>query len=249
MLETLGLALLIGCGIGVIVGALGAGGGIVSVPILVNFLGFAPHEATNASLVIVAATAITALPAKLKAGNVRFKEGLVFAAGAALGAIGGKMLNSAISEQLLVIGLVALLLCVGTFMILYKQQPVSGEGKPRNGLLVPIAGVATGFLTGMFGIGGGVIVVPVLIAVLGLSIQQAAGTSLIVMLTATFSAGLTAAFSGGFHIDWPVTLAFTCGSMVASSVASPLSTKANPRTLKIAFGVLLYSVAAFLALR
>lgn len=72
-------ALLIGALVGVVVGSLGAGGGIVSVPILVYVLGQDPHQATGLSLIIVGLTAAVSLATRARSGNVAWREGTIFA--------------------------------------------------------------------------------------------------------------------------------------------------------------------------
>ena len=94
-------AAVIGVGIGLVVSALGAGGGILSVPVLVFVLGMAPHDATGASLVVVGLTAIVALRHPAKQGNVRWREGLTFGAVAIVGAALASRLSLFVPERAL----------------------------------------------------------------------------------------------------------------------------------------------------
>ena len=86
-MEAVALAVVIGVGVGVVVGALGAGGGILAVPALTYLLGQTPHAAALGSLVIVLATALSALPQRLRTKTIRVKQGLIFGA---ISIIGGR---------------------------------------------------------------------------------------------------------------------------------------------------------------
>ncbi|MDO5700241.1 MAG: sulfite exporter TauE/SafE family protein [Bowdeniella nasicola] len=115
------MALVVGLGVGLIVGALGAGGGILSVPILVYLLGQAPHDAAAASLIIVGVTALVALPSHARAGHVKWKDGLVFGALSVVGSVAGGLLSRFVSEPLLM-SLFALLLCAVGFAMAQRAR-------------------------------------------------------------------------------------------------------------------------------
>lgn len=85
--------LLIGALVGVVVGSLGAGGGIVSVPILVYVLGQDPHQATGLSLIIVGLTAAVSLATRARSGNVAWREGTIFALAGLAGTWAGATLT------------------------------------------------------------------------------------------------------------------------------------------------------------
>ena len=110
-------ALAVGALIGLVVGALGAGGGILSVPALIYLLGVAPHEATSASLVIVLFTALAALGGRIGKNTICYQIALVFAALATVGTWLGSLANQAVSADLLMYALALLLICVGLVML------------------------------------------------------------------------------------------------------------------------------------
>ena len=109
--------------------------------------------------------------------------------------------------------------------------------------LVIAAATLTGFLTGFFGVGGGFIVVPMLVIALGLAMRRASGTSLLVMVIAT-AASLLARIGTEVQIDWVTTLVFAAGSAAGGMLGGPLSARARPSTLTLAFSALLGGVAA-----
>lgn len=110
-------ALAVGALIGLVVGALGAGGGILSVPALIYLLGVAPHEATSASLVIVLFTALAGLGGRIGKNTICYQIALVFAALATVGTWLGSLANQAVSADLLMYAFALLLICVGLVML------------------------------------------------------------------------------------------------------------------------------------
>ena len=250
-------AAVIGVGIGLVVGALGAGGGILSVPVLVFVLGMAPHDATGASLVVVGLTAIVALRHPAKQGNVRWREGLTFGAVAIVGAALASRLSLFVPEQALMLSFGALLLIVAIVMArraymtrleenakergpTLAGQPSEPEPQPSRLALV-LAASSTGLLTGFFGVGGGFLAVPMLVIALGLPMRAASGTSLLVMIM-TSAAALLARIGTPTHIDWPSVLIFAAGTVLGGMAGGPLSVKARPSSLTALFAVLLAGV-------
>jgi possible membrane protein len=125
-------ALAVGALIGLVVGALGAGGGILSVPALIYLLGVAPHEATSASLVIVLFTALAALGGRIGKNTICYQIALVFAALATVGTWLGSLANRAVSADLLMYAFALLLICVGLVM-LRRAYPGLFRGAARAG--------------------------------------------------------------------------------------------------------------------
>lgn len=251
------LAAGVGVVVGVVVGALGAGGGILTVPVLVYLLGQDPHEATTGSLLIVLVTALVALPARQRHRQVRWRTGLTFAALACLGAWGGSWLNAQVSETVLMAGLAVLLAVVSLVMArsglrqrrrerdqaLGQGQAELAERDARPGRVqVVVWATLTGMLTGFFGVGGGFAVVPVLTLVLGLNIRRAAGTSLLVMAVTT-AVSLLQRATTGIVLDLPVVVTFAVGSAAGGLIGGPASQRARPSTLTLLFALVLAATA------
>ncbi|WP_255567544.1 sulfite exporter TauE/SafE family protein [Corynebacterium sp. TAE3-ERU16] len=249
MLGAAGIGLLVGA----VVGALGAGGGIIAVPVLTYLLGQSEHAATNGSLVIVALTAAVALPGKARRGQVRWRDGLVFGAMTTLGAVPGRLINEQLDAETLFLAFSALLLAVSATMIVSSFRDLRGGGSADAGSrppganrgttgrsLVLVAGAAgaTGLLTGLFGVGGGFAIVPVLVVVMGFGMRQATGTSLLVMIIAAGVSILTGIAGKSFVLDWSLVLMFAGGSMVGGVLAGRLSQRIPPAALSAAFGAL-----------
>lgn len=235
--------------IGVVVGALGAGGGILSVPVLTYVLGQPTHDAAAGSLVIVSLTALASLWSAARDNRVRWRDGLLFGALSTLGsAVGsrasvsldGALLMALFSTMLLVIGLV--MLWRGLAAARAPRQEDKEQRRRGAGVII-LAASACGLLTGFFGVGGGFIVVPMLVLALGFRIKEASGTSLVVMIMAA-AAGLAARVGAPVRVDWPVVLIFAAASMCGGLVGGPLTRRVSSSTLTTAFGVLLLAVSA-----
>mgnify|MGYP002713619322 FL=1 len=249
----------IGVGIGLVVGALGAGGGILSVPVLVYVLGMAPHDATGASLVVVGLTAIVAIRHPAKRGNVRWKAGLSFGAIAIIGAALASRLSLLVPERALMLCFGVLLLVVAAVMarrahMMRAEERAREEGPTLAGppsepklqpsrLALVLAASATGLLTGFFGVGGGFLAVPMLVIALGLPMRAAAGTSLLVMIM-TSAAALLARIGTPTHFDWPSVLIFAGGTVLGGLAGGPLSARARASSLTALFAILLAGVGA-----
>lgn len=144
------LALGIGTGVGLIVGALGAGGGILSVPVLVYVLGQSPHQAASGSLVIVLVTALAALPSRARHGQVRWRDGALFGLLSAAGAWGGSWLSSQVDGEALMVMFCALLVVVAALMARRALRERRDESLQKGTLGGPdtLGGSGTGTVGG-----------------------------------------------------------------------------------------------------
>lgn len=198
-------ALAVGALIGLVVGALGAGGGILSVPALIYLLGVAPHEATSASLVIVLFTALAALGGRIGKNTICYQIALVFAALATVGTWLGSLANQAVSADLLMYAFALLLICVGLVM-LRRAYPGLFRGAARAGS----SGVFSDDGVAAADNAGGTSSTPALRAVSAMGEVTSIGAVPLwrVALVATITGALTGFFGvgGGFAIVPALTL-------------------------------------------
>ena len=254
-------ALLIGAFVGIVVGSLGAGGGILSVPILVYILGQDPHQATGLSLVIVGLTAAVSLATRARGGNVAWREGSLFALAGLVGTWAGSTLGPLIPARTLMFSFCALLAAVTVFMVRSGLRPPPSPSPNEAGAAcgdkgswtiaticrVVALATLTGFLTGFFGVGGGFAIVPALHLALRYPMKRASATSLLVMvITAAF--GLASRTIAGTltitaEAGAMVTL-FTAASMGGGIVGAKLTKRVSNRVLGMVFAALLVCVAA-----
>ena len=175
------LSVLSGSLVGFTLGLVGGGGSILAVPLLVYVVRIgSPHLAIGTSAVAVAASAFLNLLNHARAGNVNWAVGSVFAASGIVGAAGGAALGKIVDGEAL-IGLFGLLM-IGVGLSMLRKR--SGGDAPvtltrGNAAKLAGSGLAVGGLSGFFGIGGGFLVVPGLIAATGMSLINSIGTSLL----------------------------------------------------------------------
>lgn len=253
------LAVAVGVAIGITLGALGGGGSILTVPALVYLLGQDAHSATTASLVIVGATALAGSVAHFRGGQVRVAEGLVFGAIGVAGSVLGSWLSSGLSSSVLLTGFSVVMLGAAAAMTLRTRRPVpavAGAVKVTPAAVPgltraqrhPAALVATasavGLLTGFFGVGGGFVVVPALVLVMGYDMAAAVGTSLLVIAVNSGAAFVTR-LGSSVHVDWALVGVLALGAAAASVLGARLARVIAPRLMTRAFAALLVVVALY----
>jgi uncharacterized membrane protein YfcA len=262
------LASPLGFAIGFALGALGGGGSIIAVPALVYAAGQSPTDATTTSLLVVAGASLYGLAGHWRAGRVRLAPGLVFGLVGIGGSLLGTALNRRLEDDALLLGFAVLVLVaawrmvtgcpsctrVGEERALASGQSPSGRtvlaGRrlaPRQLAAVVLAGTAVGFLTGLFGVGGGFVIVPALTLTLGFNMPQAIGTSLLV-ITVNAVVGL-AARGGPGAVEWSVALPFAVAALIGVSAGVRAADRLPARTLLHGFAVLLVGVGLFTAVQ
>lgn len=245
------LAVPVGLGllVGALVGLLGGGGSILGVPALVYVAGENLRQAVATSLVVVGITSLVALLPRLRAGQVAWRIALLFGAAGTATAFAGAAVNRLLPDAV-VLGLFSALMVVAGVRML-ADEPDTGaacaiEGRRvnwRRCLPRTIAGgLVVGFLTGLLGVGGGFLIIPVLVIVLGLPMTTAIGTSLVV-IAANSAAGF-AAHAGDAPLDVQVTVAFTAAAVVAALAVARFGARAGTERLRRWFAYLVFTVAA-----
>jgi uncharacterized protein len=237
------LAVPFGLGIGLLLGLLGGGGSILAVPVLVYVLGQPVREATTESLLVVGAAALVGAADRARAGLVQVRVALAFGAAAAPGAVAGSVLNRLIGGRALLLAFAVLLLAVAAAMVLREEGSGTPAGRSSVARVAGV-GVATGVLTGLFGVGGGFVVVPALALLLGLPLPLAVGTSLLV-IALTSAAALAAHLAGG-GLDWTVATVFAAAAVAGALAGRRAGARLQGRRLGELFAVLLAAVALLL---
>lgn len=257
------LALGLGALIGLVIGALGGGGSILTVPALVFVVGLSAQAATTASLVIVGLTAAVAAVGHARSGGTRWRTGSLLAVAGVPASVLGSLLNRSVDENVLLLAFAALMLVAAAGMLLRTRQQDephehgSGPGatatavrpaRVRAVLRLGSAGALIGFLTGFLGVGGGFVIVPVLVLALRFPMPAAVGTSLLV-IALNSAVALGARATDGASYDWDVIVPFTAAAIVGSLLGKRISDRLPAATLTRAFAVLLLLVAVYVAVR
>jgi uncharacterized membrane protein YfcA len=207
-----------------------------------------PHQqATTASLMVVASIAGTSALSHWKENHVQVRPAVVLSIAAAIGsALGALSLHYAHRETFF-LGFMGLLL-VGSWAL--WTVPASAQSTPLPTSLTQQTvirwvglGVAVGFLTGFFGVGGGFLIVPALVVGMGLPMREAVGTSLWVVTTAALS-GLVA--SAHASLPWAQVVPFALAGAPGALLGQKLAKRADTTWLRRLFAVGLVGLAAFL---
>jgi uncharacterized membrane protein YfcA len=241
--STLIIALVAGALVGLALGALGGGGSVLAVPVLIHVLGFTPVAATTASLVIVTATSVTALAAHAREENVSWRTGSLFAAAGIIPAMLTGVLAARVPDAVLT-GAFAVIALVASLRMLRPRAAAHSGHEVR---LVPAAaaGAGLGAVTGFLGVGGGFLAVPALVGVLGLRMRLAVGTSLLV-ITINSLAALAARTGTADSLDWAVIAPFAGAAILGAWDGKRLSARVSGGLLQRVFAVLLLAVALFM---
>jgi len=198
----------------------------LATPALLYVVGIAnPHVAIGTSAMAVSVNAFANLISHARRGNVKWPCAMAFAAagliGAAMGAAIGKLMDAAILLPLFALVIVA----VGVSMLRRRTDDGNAEVRlsPENAPKILAAGLVVGMLSGFFGIGGGFLIVPGLIASSGMTMLNAVGSSL--FSVGAFGATTAASYALDGLINWPVAGLFVLGGVVGGFIGAALSAR------------------------
>ncbi len=235
------LALVLSVGIGVTLGLFGGGGSILTTPMLVYVLGMDPKAAIATSLLVVCLTSVAGMVQHARAGNVHWRTGGVFGAAGMAGAYLGGLAADFIPAAVLM-GLFTLLMGVTAAAMLRGRGAVTPRAAQAAWKIGAI-GAAVGAVTGLVGAGGGFVVVPALVLLGGLPVQQAIGTSLLVIAMNTL-AGF-AGHAAHAQVDLGVAGMVTAAAVTGALVGSRLGAGIQPDRLRRGFGGLVLVMTTF----
>ena len=237
--------LIAGSFIGAVLGFIGAGGAMLSVPILLYVFDFTPQTATTAALAVVLSAAISGLLPKIKSKEVLYREALIIWALGLTTNILFSILAYRLSNSVLTTGLALVLIVAGSSMLI---KPIAGTEKRVPLVWLILISLVIGMLTGLFGIGGGFLAIPILVLFFKVPQGKAAGTSLAIIAINSITA-----FFGHYRswddVDWKIPLVMAVAAVIVARLASIKSGQLNPALMKKGFAILLYSIAAFTLLQ
>lgn len=245
------LGIVFGTLIGLTLGALGAGGSILAVPVLVHVLGLPVPAATVTSLVAVGSASAVATWGHRSRVDLRLAGWFI-----ALGGVGsalGAALAKRLDDQVVLLAFSVLVLIAAQRMLTAcpsctrvgeasatAATPTAKAGVPTELLAIVLAGLGIGALTGLFGVGGGFVIVPILTLLLGRNLPTAIATSLVVIVG---NAVLAVALRGPSEVEWATAAAFTAPMLVGSALGSRIAGRLDPRKSLRAFAATLLLVA------
>ncbi len=240
--------ILIGAIGGLLSGTFGVGGGVVVVPLLMLLAHFDQRQASATSLLAIVPSGLAAGITYIAHGYVDFVAVAAVSVGAVVGALAGSVLLKRLPIWWLRWGFIALLLGVAVRLALL--EPVRGQALPLSvGLVFAYLaiGLVTGLCSGLFGIGGAIVAVPALIAVVGMSDLYAKGSSLLVMVVTSTTGTLSHRRSGLVDLRAAVIVGLVAAA--ASVLGAFLAVGMPPRLSSALFAGLLVLVAVQLTIR
>ncbi|CCD93954.1 conserved membrane hypothetical protein [Bradyrhizobium sp. ORS 375] len=242
------------CGglVGFSLGLVGGGGSVLAVPLMVYVVGVPePHIAIGSSAIAVATNAAVNLANHARGGTVIWPIAALFAAAGIVGAFTGSLLGKMVDGQKL-LALFALVMMVIAMLMLKTRARVGVPDVKMSMANVPAIigfGLATGTLSGFFGIGGGFLIVPALMAATGMPIMNAVSSSLVAVTTF----GLTTAASYGWSglVAWDLAGLFIAGGIAGGLAGTRLARHLSERrgALNVVFSVVIAAVALYMLTR
>ena len=239
-MEILG-ALIAGTFIGSVLGFVGAGGAMLAVPILIYGFGFEPSVASTSALAVVGAAALSGASAKIKTKQIYYRDALVIWSIGLITNIGFSSIVDRLPEDFIAIGFSIVIIFAGLSML---GSPLTTIHKRMSWPVLIGISLLIGSITGLFGIGGGFLVIPVLVLGFGTSHVIAAGTALLVIAINSATA-LLGHHSLWSEVSWNIPLAMGASAVVVAQIASRITLPIPDTFLRKLFAYLLFSVATF----
>ena len=236
------LAILCGVGIGSVLGYIGAGGSMLAVPALFYIFGFNTVQATTASLLIVFSASLSGVLPKLRNKDVLVKESLVIWSIGLTTNLTGAYHLPRIPENAILTGFAVVLVIAGASMLV--QTPKASEERRISPLALVAISLLIGAITGLFGIGGGFLAIPILVLFYNISPAKAAGTSLFIIAINTLT-GFFAHYRHWDEVNWQIPIVMSVVAVLISRIASRHSALISPSTLKKSFAVFVFLIALF----
>lgn len=235
---------------GIILGLMGGGGSILTVPILVYLFSVSPVTATGYSLFVVGATALIGCLIYIRRKEIEYRVAIAFAVPSLLGVNISRgfiipqipsvvmQLNSfTLTKDILIMAVFAALMVAASYSMIKKSGP-QGEFKVppivRMGLIA-LLGLAVGLVAGFVGAGGGFLIIPALVLIARLPMKTAVGTSLMIIAFQSLL-GFVGDVNRGMNIQWPLLASIAVFAAIGIAIGSIFSNKIQDKKLKPAFG-------------
>ncbi len=263
MYEVLKVA--VGLFSGVLSGAFGIGGGLITTPAIRLVLGYAPLIAVGTPLPVILPGALTGAVTYWKRGSADVRAGLLMGLFGSVASVGGALLSQVVGGPIVLLATALFIAWASADMLLQhrtasRAAAIAGEGESDEAaapVLAPVAdggrralrlvgiGLVAGAYSGFLGLGGGFVIVPGLSRYLGMPVKRAIGTSLVTVAVLAIPGTLTHALLG--HVDWMLALWLALGVVPGALIGARLTERASDRAVRLGFALLLAVVGVWLA--
>lgn len=235
------LGILVGFVAGVLSGLFGVGGGVVTTPAVNVLLGGTAIQAVATPLPVILPTSLVGAYTYARAGETSFRAARWAIPPGIAGAIGGAFLTELVNAHLLLVITAVLMAWTGVEVMRGREPAIAWVKGATPGWKYSAIGAVAGFVSGLLGVGGGIVMVPLLTLTIGMPLKRALGTSLVV-IAALVVPGTLVHWALG-HIDWAIFGVLTLGVVPGARLGARLAIGARERTLRRAVGVFLLAVA------
>lgn len=242
-MDALWLSTALGFAIGLVLGLLGGGGSILTVPALVYLIGQTPQVAVTTSLMIVGANSMVGAMFRRTTGDLNWRVAVLFGGVGMFTAYFAAGLSKLFAPTTLLVLFSLLMLLVGVIM-LARPNYQRAENRPVNLMTILLAGAVVGLLTGLLGVGGGFLIVPALVMLVGLPMRQAVGTSLVIIAMNSL-AGLLGHI-GDPLLDLRLVVIFLITGLAGTFVGTKLTKVIPPKQLQRLFALFVIVLAVSL---
>jgi uncharacterized membrane protein YfcA len=249
--EPLLLAAIGGALIGLLLTLFGGGGSVLATPWLIFVVGVADiHTAIGTSAAAVAVNAATGLAAQARAGRVKWPCAITFGIAGLAGSLVGAHFAKQVDGNTLLMWFAFAMIAIATSMLLPKKS----EGDPAVRLTPPMVlklapvGLMAGLAAGFFGIGGGFLIAPGLVASTGMTLANASASSLVSV--SLFGGATSLSYAASGQLLWPLFGALVIGGGMGTLVAMPLARRLERRAplARMIFALMVIGVALFILL-
>ena len=249
---SLAAAALSGTVVALLLTVFGGGGSVLATPLLIFFVGMRdPHLAIGTSAAAVAVNAAMGLATQARAGRVKWPCALVFSAAGLAGSLIGAALAKKMDGAQLLVWFAAAMAMIGLSML--RGARSAGDPDVHLGpalvLRLAPAGLITGFAAGFFGIGGGLLIVPGLMAASGMTLAHAAATSLVSVTL--FAAATSGSYAASHLVDWTVFAAMVAGGSLGVVMGVPVARRLaqHAAIARRVFAMLILATSAYVGYR
>lgn len=235
---------------GIILGLMGGGGSILTVPILVYLFALSPMIATGYSLFVVGTTALIGSIMYIRKGDVDFRAGFAFALPSVIGvnisrgiiipqipAVVAQVGNFTLTKEILMMLAFATLMVAASYSMIQmkgERRPIAARPLLRIAL-IGTQGLIVGMIAGFVGAGGGFLIIPALVFMIGLTMKVAVGTSLMIIAFQSLL-GFAGDISRGLIIDWSLLITVAVFAIIGIVMGSAIAHRIKEQKLKAAFG-------------
>lgn len=246
-------ALLGAVAIGLVLGLLGSGGSILTVPVLVYLAGVPTKVAIAESLAIVGGIALFGALPYARQKQIDWRSAVLFGIPGVLGTALGATLSVFVSGGVQLVLFAAVMLLAAGLMIRTPKAVPGDASRPRQAAWKVVAeGLGVGVLTGLVGVGGGFLIVPALVLLGGLPMRRAVGTSLLIIAAKSlvgFGTYLDVLAADGLAVDWQLIAVFTAIGIAGSFAGNHIGTLVPQAALKRGFAVFLLVMGSYILIR